>query len=80
MKKLLTLALLTLTLTSCSTDELQQEQEDCSKATVLAVYPPPLLQPDRQRVLIANNCTGMEHELWFGTSLNLEVVDQVDWR
>lgn len=78
MKKLLTLALLTLTLASCSTDEPQQE--DCSKATVLVVYPAPLLQPDRQRVLIANNCTGMEHELWFGTSLNLEVGDQVDWR
>lgn len=79
MKKLLfTLALATLSLTSCSTDE--PEQEDCSMATILQVYPAPLLQPERQRIIIANNCTGMEHEVWTYTYSNPQVGQQVPWR
>lgn len=83
-KKIKTLALgllLSLTiLTSCSTPEEETQQEDCTMATILTVYPAPLLQPERQMILIANNCTGMEHQVWTYTYVNPQVGQQVPWR
>lgn len=77
--KRLTLGLLLgLTLVGCSTDEV--EQQDCSIATIIQVYPAPLLQPEKQRILIANNCTSVEHEVWTYTYTNPSVGQQVPWR
>lgn len=79
MKKLLLGLLLATTTISCSTPE-QIQQEDCSKATIMEVNAPPILQPEKTYCLIKNNCTGVFHTVWFLTSTQPQVGQQTEWR